>query len=181
MCPATPQELTAITPTTVYGKTLSERPTLWFYMPYTAADVEKGEFSVLTADDTERVYRATFTLPDQPGLVSITLPEAAMVSLDEGQRYHWYLKIFCTSDAAAKTNININGWIDRVVATPDRQQQITEGSPEIWYDAVHRLADYLQTTQCETMGQIWNGLLESVNLEQFSQTPMLGPLVLTDS
>lgn len=181
VCPATPYELTAITPDTVYGKTLSERPTLWFYMPYTSADVEQGEFTILTADDTERVYRATFTLPDQPGLVSVTLPEAAMINLEEGQRYHWYLKVFCASDATVKTNININGWIDRLATTPERQQQVTESSPEIWYDTVHRLAKYLQTTPCETMGQLWNELLDSVELEQFIEAPILGPLVLTEN
>lgn len=181
VCPATPQDLTAITPETVYGKTLSERPTLWFYIPYTSADVEKGEFTVLTADDTERVYRATFTLPDQPGLVSLTLPEAAMVNLEEGQRYHWYLKVFCASDTTEKTNININGWIDRLVATSERRQQIIEGSPEIWYDAVHHVAKHLQTAPCETMGQMWNELLDSVELEQFVEAPILGPLALTEN
>lgn len=181
VCPVTPQPLTAITPEPVHGKTLAARPTLWFYMPYTMGDIEKGEFSILTADELDRVYKAEFTLPDQPGLVSVTMPEAAMVSLDADQRYRWYLKVNCVAENTVKNNLNINGWIDRMASTPELEQQVADSSPEIWYDTVHQLADCLSTTQCETRSQIWAELLESVDLTQFTQTPMVGPLVLTDS
>ncbi|MEM6251528.1 MAG: DUF928 domain-containing protein [Cyanobacteria bacterium P01_D01_bin.156] len=190
VCPETPHDLTAITPVTVYGKTLSERPTFWFYMPYTAAEVQKGEFSVLTSNDEDWLYRAEFVLPEQPGLVSITLPPDAIANLEVGERHHWYLKLFCNSTSTAKTNININGWVDRVAATPEMQRQVMDSSPEVWYDTIARLADRMKaqrapgavkTADCIAIEQKWGELLESVDLAEFIQTPVLGPVELVEN
>ncbi len=181
VCPEKPQKLTAITPVNVYGKTLSERPTFWFYVPYTSAEVGSGQFSVLTEDDGERVYETAFTLPEQPGLVSITLPAESGVSLQEGGRYHWHLKLACVSASTAKTNLKIDGWVDRVAATPERQAQVTNTSPEIWYDAIDYLAAQLQSSNTAELGQTWTDLLKGVELCDLTEKPLVGPVMLVDS
>ena len=177
VCPVTQHELTAITPTDTHGTTVSEYPTFWFYMPYTADEVQNGEFSILTQDEETRIYKTSFEPPAQPGFVSITLPADVETNLQEGQYYHWYLTLSCLSSTEAVTNLNIDGWIQRVSAAPDRTL-----SPEMWYDMVDYVAAQLQTAPAnETeLRQLWSDLLESVGLEQFIQEPVIGPVVLTD-
>lgn len=175
VCPETPKELTAITPANVYGKTVAEHPTFWFYMPYTAADIEKGEFSILTQAEDERIYKTSFTLPEQPGFVSITLPADEATSLQEGQYYHWYLNLFCVSSENVETPLHIDGWVQRVAPA-------SQAGLEIWYDRVDTLAEPLQTASPAEpeLQQPWTELLESVELDEFSQEPVVGPVMLID-
>ncbi|MGD1949233.1 MAG: DUF928 domain-containing protein [Leptolyngbyaceae cyanobacterium] len=177
VCPVTQHELTAITPTDTHGTTVSEYPTFWFYMPYTADEVQNGEFSILTQDEETRIYKTSFEPPAQAGFVSITLPADIETSLQEGQYYHWYLTLSCLSSTEAVTNLNIDGWIQRVSSAPDRTL-----SPEMWYDMVDYVAAQLQTAPANEseLRQLWADLLQSVGLDQFTQEPVIGPVVLTD-
>ena len=178
VCPVTQHELTAITPASTYGKTVSEYPTFWFYVPYAAEEVENGEFSILTQDEETRIYETSFELPAEPGFVSITLPTDAEISLQEGQYYHWYLTLSCLSGTEAENSITIDGWIERVGFAPDR-----ELSPEIWYDMVDYVAAQLQTAPANEseLSQLWSELLQSIELDHLIQKPVVGPVVLTDS
>ena len=177
VCPAKPYELTAITPADTHGTTLSAYPTFWFYMPYTAEEVQTGRFSILTQNEEDRIYETWFELPAQPGFVSIPWPADVESSLQEGQYYHWYLELFCVSSTEADTNLEIDGWIQRVSAAPDRDL-----SPEIWYDMVDYLATQLQTISPNEneLRRRWSDLLESVDLGEFTQEPVVGPVMLTD-
>ncbi|NEQ50072.1 MAG: DUF928 domain-containing protein [Leptolyngbya sp. SIO3F4] len=178
VCPAKNQELTAITPSTVYGKTLSAHPTFWFYMPYTADEVEQGEFTILTEDEFERVYQTSFKLPERPGFVSITLPMAESSGLEMGKDYHWYLELSCIADEESKTDLNIDGWVQRISSTPELENKVINLSPEVWYDSFDYLAKQLQSGA--GFGQAWVDVLQSVELEQFTQEPLVGPVMLTD-
>lgn len=180
VCPPRPHELTAITPVNVHGKTLSQQPTFWFYMPYTADEVQTGEFSILTRNEDQRVYETSFKLPEQPGLVSITLPADESINLQEGQYYHWYLSVSCVSSQEVKTNLNINGWVQRFEPTPELEAQVNSSSPNVWYDVVDNLAMQRQTLPANEWEQAWIELLESVELDDFIQEPVIGPVILTD-
>ena len=183
VCPARPQALTAITPADVHGKTLSENPTFWFYIPYTADEVQSGEFSILTRNEDQRIYETSFKLPEQPGLVSITLPDDGSVNLEAGQYYHWYLSLSCVSATEAKTNLNIDGWVQRLESTPELEVQVENPSSDIWYDVVDNLAIQLQISPDanETgLEQAWIELLDSVDLSEFIQKPIIGPVLITD-
>ncbi|MGD1854073.1 MAG: DUF928 domain-containing protein [Leptolyngbyaceae cyanobacterium] len=176
VCPVTDHKLTAITPSDVHGKTLSEHPTFWFYMPYTADDIEGGKFSVLTEDEFQTVYETSFKLPEQPGLISITLPESEVPALEVGEYYHWYLSLDCTIDAQTKTDATIDGWVQRI--DPD-ETTAAQASPEIWYDSLHVAAEQLQNDAIEP-GPAWIDLLESVELDALIQAPVVGPVALID-
>jgi hypothetical protein len=76
--------------THVFGQTTAASPTLWFHISESVADATL-EF-VLQDDDDWNVYRTTVPLPDQAGLVSVFLP-AEQVSLEAGERYHWFAKL----------------------------------------------------------------------------------------
>ncbi len=178
VCPVTPQPLTAITPLNAHGKTISDQPTFWFYTPYTAADVAQGEFSLLSRNEQTEVYGASFKLPDQPGLISITLPAEAAAELEEGAYYHWYLNLECASETDSQNYLSINGWVQPVATTPELQEQIDSLSSAIWYDT----ADYMVSLLDDSSGemQLWNDLLEAVDLDELSSAPVVGPVVLID-
>ena len=180
VCPPRSQQLTAITPISAQGKTLSEHPTFWFYIPYTSAEVQEGEFSILTQNEDERIYKTLFQLPDQPGFVSITLPMDEASSLEEGQYYHWYLNLSCASTVEAQTDLNIDGWVQRVASTSEAEAQ--GALPDIWYDVVDDLAAQLQTMSSNgvELEQAWVELLESVELDALAQEPVIGPVMLID-
>ena len=182
VCPSRSQPLTAITPISGQGSTLSGHPTFWFYIPYTSAEVQEGEFSILTQNEDERIYKTLFQLPAQPGFVSITLPMDKAESLQEGQYYHWYLNLSCASTVEAQTDLNIDGWVQRVESPSEVAAQDGEASPSIWYDVVNDLATQLKTVSSNEMEakQAWVELLESVELDALAQEPVVGPVMLID-
>lgn len=180
VCPPKQQALTALTPASVHGVTLSEKPTFWFYMPYTSEEVASGEFSILTWDEEQRVYETAFELPDTAGLVSITLPDSEEFNLQEDVPYHWYVNLNCDSNTDSKSELKIDGWVQRIAHTPERRQQVSSTSPDIWYDAVAQLAAQLQDPALETavLRQTWTELLESVDLGDLAPAPIVGPVRL---
>ena len=182
ICPVKPQELTAITPINAHGKTLAEHPTFWFYMPYTADEVAGGEFFILTEDEEQYVYQTSFKLPEQPGLISITLPAEESASLQTGEYYHWYLNLSCAPDVTTETDLNIDGWVQRVESTSAVGAPDIDTSLDIWYDTVDFLANQIQTSAVNgnNLSQLWTDLLESVELEELTQEPVVGPVVLAE-
>ncbi len=182
VCPPKPQRLTALTPINAHGKTQSAHPTFWFYIPYTAAEVQKGEFSILTHNEDDRIYQASFQLPAQPGFVSITLPADEASSLQAGQYYHWYLTLSCASTEEDKTDLDIDGWVQRVGSIAEAEAQHGDALPNIWYDAVDDLAAQLHAVSGNKseLEQAWTELLESVELDALIQEPVIGPVILMD-
>lgn len=176
VCPTKPQKLTAITPIDVHGNTLSAAPTFWFYVPYTTDEVESGEFSVLTEDESDRVYKTTFKLPDQPGFVSITLPETA--GLQEEAYYHWYLELNCAADSDARAALTVDGWVQRIPSTPELEDEIESLSSDVWYDSLDRLAQQLQNGTGARPA--WDALLSSVGLDELTEAPVIGPVIPTE-
>ena len=181
-CPQKSQTLTALTPVNGQGATLSEQPTFWFYIPYTPEEIRRGEFSLLTQDETQRLYRTSFELPETPGLVSIQWPNSTAFSLLEDQYYHWYVNLYCAANLTTQPDLKINGWVQRLAWTPEREYQVNTASAEIWYDAIARLAERLQTTSPETtrLRQDWAELLDLVELSELTPAPLVGPVIPMD-
>lgn len=191
-CPPHSMPLTAITPPNAQGLTLSEQPTFWFYIPYAPDDVQIGEFSILTRDETQDVYRTFFHLPETPGLVSLQLPDSEDIHLQEDQYYHWYLKLYCGESndvpdlntiASVAPDLTINGWVKRVAPTPERESQILNGFPDIWYDTVAHLAEQRQASPptIENLEEQWAELLAYGELENFVEEPLVGSVLMLDT
>lgn len=181
VCPATSQDLTAIAPADVYGTSISNAPTFWFYVPYTANDVENGEFSVVTEDEFNRVYETSFELPEQPGLVSVTLPADVTAELEEGENYHWYFQLSCVSEETIKTNLTVDGWLQWQQPTPERQEDVEALSSEYWYDILDNAVAERPTLVADSPeANRWSALLRSIDLEHFIEAPVIGPVILVD-
>ncbi|MEM9447112.1 MAG: DUF928 domain-containing protein [Cyanobacteria bacterium P01_E01_bin.6] len=196
-CPVLSVPLTAITPPDVHGQTLSEQPTFWFYIPYSSENVKVGEFSILTRDETQEVYRQPFYLPETPGLMSIQLSADDENLLQEGLYYHWYLTLYCgepthgadlsSYDADVIANevpdLTIHGWVQRVADTPERQSQIVGGASDVWYDAIAYLAEQLQKPSQggHDIQAQWEALLNEAELNQLVDKPIVGSVVVHDA
>lgn len=180
-CPKTPDTLTALVPKNdEHHQTIQAHPTVWFYVPYSSETIEFGEFSLLTRDGKQRIYRTKFTLPNTPGIVSITIPEQAAEPLENNQYYRWYIELFC-SPAQNSPDIDINGWLQRVARTRETEQSIESGLPDIWYDSLTNLGyRILNTPGDQVIENQWNQLLQQSRYPNISSKPIIGPVQLIE-
>ena len=181
-CPSTKTPLTALVPASNAGTTVSDRPSFWFYVPYTPEQSSAGEF-VLQDKQENDVYRQTFTLPPTPGLVSLQLPQTAP-ALNVDRPYRWYFKLYCSDSALATANF-VEGWVRRVSLKSDLATKLEQkknlaykeyGNHLIWFDALDSLARLRSHQDNARLKRDWSQLLgaEGVNLRELSQKPLVG-------
>lgn len=178
-CKSTNRPLTALIPVKNPVLTTSKHPTFLFYVPYASDEVRYGEFSLLVwPEEKTRLYKARFTLPQTPGIVSITLPSAPEYALAEGQYYHWYLKLYCQTNTSSQPDLDVNGSVQRVALTPERERQIQAATPDVWYDASANLAESLRASpQDASLRNKWVNLLKFINSEHLAQEPLVGSVI----
>lgn len=184
-CSSTNPPLTALIPVTNTGKTIAERPTLWFYVPYSPQQAPVGEF-VLQEEGGNDVYRTLFALPETPGFVSLS-PPPTVAPLEINKSYRWYFKLYCEPQRTSAP-IFVEGWVQRVEATPQLANQLYLAAQEysvyatygIWYDAVASLAQLRLTNPLnDRLNEDWAKLLSSrgVNLETLNQESIVGSAI----
>lgn len=184
-CPTIAPPLTALMPMTNWGRTIAERPTFWFYVPYSPQQAPAGEF-VLQEEKGNDVYRTAFTLPKTPGFVSFNTPPQT-APLEINKWYHWYFKVYC--EPQTSTPVFVEGWVQRVERTPELDRQLKAAKlPDytiyanngVWFDALARLAQLrLSNTSNAKLVDDWANLLgaRGVNLEQLRQEPIIGQVM----
>lgn len=196
-CKAFDQPLTALVPATkeaagiqkdnpaldtyesVFAKSTSEAPILWFYNPYVMSTKLPIEF-VLEDEQGNLVYRTTFaTAQTQPGIISFGFPPKA-AALKVGKNYHWYFSINCDDDAPAL----VHGWIQRVVLDPDQKSQVQKATAQqrvafyarngIWHDALTTLAELRSANPGDAaLANDWINLLHEVGLDAIAKEPVV--------
>ncbi|EKQ70692.1 protein of unknown function DUF928 [Leptolyngbyaceae cyanobacterium JSC-12] len=206
VCPATALPLTAIVPfeeiyepgrenrpplVNVWGYTTFERPTFWVYVPYSNPAIP-AKLSIDDEDAGRTIYEESVTLPNQPGIISLTLPRTAP-ALQPGKRYRWYFALECKSATAASTdNINITAIVIRdrlpaaaqLTAKPSIENARLYAQNGFWYDALTTLAKLrLQRPQDPELTRSWQELLAGItnsdkskqnfNLEQIASQPLV--------
>lgn len=166
--------------------TVRADPTFWFYLPYTASTTLVAEFSLQRGK--QEVYRTPVQLPQQPGIVSLQVPESE-ASLQVGHSYRWYLDVLCTEDLS--TSISITGVIERIdppetlsrslaAATCEIEQVAAYADQGIWHETLTELAAIRrQRPQDSSVEGIWNQLLgdHPSSLAPIIQEPLLDPLI----
>lgn len=178
-CKQTNQPLTALIPPLTPGSTTSDRPTLWFYIPYAAEDIKKGEFVLLSQDEKNLIYETDFQLPKTPGIVSISLPSSPEYALIEGKSYRWYLRIYCKNSTRTRADLVVDGWINRVAVTAETERSIKAAAPDIWYDSLTRLGNLLLASpQDEKLRNEWQKLLDFIGEKELAKQPLAGAVVV---
>lgn len=172
--------LTALVPvyqpgdsTVVFGKTIAEHPSLWFYVPQHAPAT--GTFVI--RDQAEKlIYEAAVTLPDQPGIIRISLP-SGIAGLEVGQPYHWYFKVYCRS--VSPPDAFVDGWIQRDTLPATLQQQLGSATLSerislyaeqgLWFDALTAAAALKQSAPDDLN---WVALLQAAGLTDMVTEPI---------
>ncbi|MDZ7961272.1 MAG: DUF928 domain-containing protein [Aulosira sp. DedQUE10] len=197
-CPAVTTALTALVPlreeqkvskqadkpisAIVGGLTTSERPTFWFYVPYTQELTANAEFILQDSAEND-IYRNAIALPPKPGIIGVSLPSNA--SLQVGKTYHWYFKVLCNQQQTATVPIYVEGDIERVnldsrimqqlETAVDLQQKVAIYAQEgIWFDSLTMLAQLRQKNPYDaSVAEDWQSLLRSVNLDNVTTAPLV--------
>lgn len=175
--------------TSVWGLTTKSHPTFLFYVPYTQALAQTGEFVLQDAEDND-VYRTTINLPQSPSIVSLSL-ESMTAPLKVGKMYHWYFKVRCQVRSMSGP-IFVEGWVQRVELKPHIERQIALATPYerialyakngVWYDTVADLAAMrsLQATDMALEAD-WQKLLQSVGLGNVQSESVVAATSATNS
>ncbi|MFL9454195.1 DUF928 domain-containing protein [Tolypothrix bouteillei VB521301_2] len=166
----------------VKGLTTSERPTFWFYVPYTKDLTAIAEF-ILQDSAGNDIYKNAVPLPAKPGVISVSLSSDA--SLQIGKTYRWYLKVRCDRQQTVSVPIYVEGDIQRVnldsqivqqlEATADpRQKAVIYAANGIWFDSLNMLAQMLLSNPDDaSVAADWQSLLSSVNLGNVSTAALV--------
>jgi hypothetical protein len=197
-CPAVSTALTALVPLRneqkaskqtdkstsgiVGGLTTFERPTFWFYVPYTQNLTASAEF-ILQDSAGNDVYKNAIALPPKPGIIGVSLP--SNTSLQVGKTYRWYLKVRCNQQQTASVPIYVEGDIQRVnldsrviqqleAAVDPRQKVAIYAANGIWFDSLTMLAQLRQKNPNDaSVAEDWQSLLRSVNLDNVATAPLV--------
>jgi Domain of Unknown Function (DUF928) len=180
-CPSVEVPLIALIPEKTVGLVVEANPTFWVFVPYQLKDAPSGEF-VLQDEANNDIYRASFTLPEIPGIVSFSLPSA--VPLEVNKTYQWYFKVYCNQQKF--DSVFVRGWVQRIalnsklerqlktaITIGDRIQLYTQNG--IWYSALTELAKLrLAEPKNAPLDNEWASLLRNIELENLSQKPLVG-------
>ncbi len=176
-CKAEEQSLTALLPEENPVLSASPYPTFLFYVPDSSDDISSMEFSLFTMDEKQRIFSSRFDPQEIPGVVSVSIPEEPEYALEAGQPYRWYFKVYCSSDTGEDGEpVTVDGWINRVSNTAERQSQVEAVSPEVWYDSLALVARQLRTSPEDSVWRNhWLSLLERVGLEDLAEANISSP------
>jgi hypothetical protein len=188
-CPVASVNLAALVPYTetkpaivnVWGLTTKERPTLWFYVPITQDHQHPVEF-ILQDQDSNPIYQQDVTLPNQPGIIGITLPANAP-PLALNQRYRWFFNVYCDRQQQLPP-VHVEGVIKLVNLSQTATNQMTTAQPlekiaiyqenGIWHDQLTLLAQLLQQDpQNAKLQTQWQDVLTRVGFAQEAKQPII--------
>lgn len=173
------RSLVALMPESNFSVTVSERPTLYWYLPQTTA--ARAEFQLLKEDGTE-IYTYGFSLNGQAGISSVTLPPE-MPALEVGKTYRWNLALICDPDDLSG-NILTEGWLRRQAASEGLARQLAAASEGdrfriyrdagIWQNALMELASQRRTQPSSpSLSTRWADLLNTVGLRTLADAPII--------
>jgi len=157
----------------VFGATLAERPTFWFYIPYKPSFPAKF---VLQDKDGKPVYQTEVALPETPGVVSLSLPRTEAPLLI-GKQYRWYFKIYCKEQELPAF---VEGWIQRNPLDPILQSRLEKATPRdrvalyadngLWFEALSTAAELRHRNPKYNS---WAALLQAIGLNDLATEPIV--------
>ncbi|MEH2407378.1 DUF928 domain-containing protein [Nostoc sp.] len=188
-CKLSKLDLTALVPFTeeansvinVWGQTTEERPSWFFYVPYTK-DLPYAVKFVVQDQNSNDIYQKAIALPDKPGVIRVSLPTTAP-ALALNKQYNWFFTINCDQQKNSPPTF-VQGVIQRVKLNPATVKELRMTDPlkryaiyaqnGIWYEALTILAQLRQKNPQDAALQAqWRNLLSSIHLDDIAAQPIL--------
>ncbi|MEG3871505.1 MULTISPECIES: DUF928 domain-containing protein [unclassified Microcoleus] len=173
--------LTALVPKNKMGRTVSDYPTFFFYLPQTEA--ESAEF-ILQDESGKEIYKQELTISNLSGVIGVSIPANQNVPpLEVGKSYTWNFTVICDSLDRSADQIEI-GTVRRVELSEDIRRQLDQADPRqktviyaengIWQDALSTLAAARRDQPNDTTFKAdWESLLDSVKLGEIAKEPIV--------
>jgi hypothetical protein len=176
-----PTSTTALIPKSTMGRTVSEKPTFFYYVPIALNKTVQFEL----ADERDKtIYKKSFQMvTSRAGIVSVSLGEDGnSPALEVGKNYHWYFTIKC-SPKNSQEDVLVSGWIHRTALAPTLKTELDRSSDRrlsiltqqgIWYEYLTTLAQLrLSSPSDDSLALKWSEMLSSVELGKISQEPLV--------
>ena len=178
-----PSRMTALIPESTLGRTASDKPMFFYYVPFklnnTPVDFE------LTDENDKTLYNQSFVLSsDTPGIIQVDLSQQKNIpGLKADQNYRWYLTIKCDLDDPSG-NIVVHGWVQRVELSSSQRTQLAQADPlqrlqlyaqkGLWYETLAMLAQLRSSNPNNSSLQSeWSQLLNAVGLARLANQPLV--------
>ncbi|HBE16170.1 MAG TPA: hypothetical protein DEG17_23365 [Cyanobacteria bacterium UBA11149] len=178
-----PIPLMALIPQSNIGLTVSEYPTLLFYIPDANLEGVNLEFGIYDSEGKDLIYQQKLALKDGDAIIAIDLSKAlSLPPLAVGKIYSWYFSIVFNPEDMSDSKF-VGGEIQRVALNSDIQDRLNTVLPQeqpgiyaengIWYEALASLAKLRCSHPHDvTLADNWRSLLQQVGLSEISQKPL---------
>lgn len=163
---------TALVPQNNLGTTVSETPTLFFYIPQ--AKTKTAEF-VLMDNQGNEFFQTKIALPSQSGVMKLNVPST--VKLEENKIYRWEFSIICSTQDRTGDSY-IQGTLQRTPLSRELKTQLEAAKPlqqaelfakaKIWQESLAIAAELRSTNP-----KAWEELLQSVGLGAIASQPFI--------
>ena len=173
--------LTALVPKNKIGRTVSEYPTFFFYLPDTEAEL--AEF-MLEDESGNKIYQQDLTIKNLSGVIGVSIPANTNVPpLEVGKNYTWKFTVVCDAQDRSSDQLE-SGIVRRVELSPDILRQLENADPRqktfiyaengIWQDALGTLAAARRANPNDPdLAADWESLLGSVELGEIAAKPIV--------
>ncbi|MEG4633114.1 DUF928 domain-containing protein [Microcoleus sp. AR_TQ3_B6] len=176
-------KLTALVPESLIGRTVSEYPVFFFYLPKSDFDDTQAEFALIDEKDNF-IYETPLKIKNSPGVMSVSIPANKNVPpLEAGKNYRWSIALICYPEDRS-TDVVATGIVRRVELSADILRELDAADPPqktviyaqngIWQDALSTLAAVRRANPNNTdLAADWESLLDSVKLGEIAAEPLL--------
>ena len=173
--------LIALMPENKIGRTVSDYPTFFFYLPQPNAEL--AEF-LLQDENGNVIYQQDLTIKNLSGVIGISIPANTNVPpLEVGKKYTWAFSLVCDPEDRSGDKIE-SGVVRRVELSPDILSELEKADPRqktfiyakngIWQDALSNLAAARRANPNERVLKTdWESLLDSVTLREIAKEPIV--------
>jgi hypothetical protein len=181
-CGDLPQvSFTALVPENKIGRTVSDYPTFFFYLPQPNAEL--AEFT-LEDENSNLIYGQALTIKNLPGVIGVSIPANNNVPpLEAGKNYIWKFSLVCDPEDRSADKVQ-KGTVRRVELSADILGELENANPRrktfiyaengIWQEALSNLAAARRANPNDTdLAADWESLLDSVALRAFAKEPIV--------
>ena len=173
--------LTALVPKNNIGRTVSDYPTFFFYLPQTEAELAE---LILEDESGNQIYQQDLTIKNLSGVIGVSIPANTNVPpLEVGKSYTWKFTVVCDPQDRSSDQLE-SGVVRRVELSADILSEIEKADPRlktfiyaengIWQDALSNLAAARRANPNDPVFQTdWESLLDSVTLGEIGKEPIV--------